>query len=133
MVVEPIETGDLGNSFELTEVSVGETNLTVAVADTSPLRSIGLMGVESLGDVDGMLFVFEESNVLSFWMKDTKIALDIAFFDGEGALVGSETMEPCVADPCPRYSSGASAVYAIEVPAPGFAQLQSGDRLVLGP
>ena len=76
------------------EVSLGGAVLTVAVADDAPMRRQGLMFVEDLGDLDGMLFVFEEERSGGFWMKNTLIPLDIAFFDSEGHSVGTLTMVP---------------------------------------
>ena len=41
------------------------------VARTSEERSLGLMHRKKLPDGEGMLFVFEKDDVLSFWMKNT--------------------------------------------------------------
>ena len=90
----------------------------VAVADTRDLRSRGLMFVTDLGDLDGMLFVFDTPSSGSFWMKNTLIPLDIAFFRGDGTLVEVLQMEPCGdQDSCPSYSPGADYRYALEAPA----------------
>ena len=42
----------------------------------------------------GMLFVFEDERVLSFWMKDTKIPLSIAFIDKNGKVTDIFDMKP---------------------------------------
>lgn len=89
------------------------------------------MGVTDLGDLDGMLFEFPEASVVSFWMQDTPISLDIAFFDDEGLLVSDETMNPCSADPCPSYESPGPVRYAVEVPAGLFSDLAPGARLAI--
>jgi uncharacterized membrane protein (UPF0127 family) len=112
---------------------VGDSLLTVALADDPDERATGLMSTETLGAVDGMLFVFEQSQVLSFWMKDTLIPLDIAFFDDQGDVVSTTTMTPCAADPCPRYSSELPALFAVEVPAGDFSEMDTDDRLIVSP
>ncbi|MEA2009483.1 MAG: DUF192 domain-containing protein [Actinomycetota bacterium] len=104
------------DGFDTATITIDEQQLSVAVADTPELRSQGLMGVTDLGGLDGMLFVFEESTDGGFWMKDTLIALDIAFFDADGVFVDGLAMEPCTGDPCPVYRPSGTYRYAVEVP-----------------
>ena len=87
--------------FAATTVAISGEAWTVAVADTPALRAQGLMGVTDLGELDGMLFVFESNVSNGFWMKDTPIPLDIAFFDVDGVLVDLLTMTPCRVRPLP--------------------------------
>ncbi len=96
-------------------------DLQVELADDHAERSRGLMFREELPEGQGMLFVFKKPQMLSFWMKDTRIPLDILFFDAGGQFVSARTMEPCRSDPCPMYPSAADAQYALEVPA-GFVE-----------
>ncbi len=103
--------------FATITVAVDGDELEVALADRPDLRRRGLMGVTDLGGLDGMLFVFGEDVDGGFWMKDTVIPLDIAFFDAEGRVVDWLTMDPCLADPCPTYTPGGSYRYALETPA----------------
>lgn len=91
-------------------------NLTVDVADSPKEREKGLMKRESLDEGTGMLFVVPEPQMLTFWMKDTLIPLDVIFFDAEGVFVSAATMEPCTALPCPAYKAAALSQYALEVP-----------------
>lgn len=110
----PTELGD----FEAGFVTLDDEPWFVAVADTRDLRRKGLMFVTDLGDLDGMLFVFDTPSSGSFWMKDTLIPLDIAFFGTDGSLVAVLQMEPCGdQDPCPTYRPGADYQYALEAPA----------------
>ena len=106
--------------FATIDVVVGGETWAVAVADTPDLRAQGLMGVTDLGGLQGMLFLWEADTAGGFWMKDTLIPLDIAFFDADGSLVDLLSMEPCEADPCPTYRPSGPYRAALEVPAGGF-------------
>ncbi len=100
----------------------GETiTIHAELAVTPAEQEIGLMHRTALDPSAGMLFIFPESRVLSFWMKNTLIPLDVIFFDADGKFVSVSTMEPCTADPCMTYASAGSAMYALEVNK-GFAE-----------
>ena len=114
----------------VTMIRVGDRSLLVAVAETPADRATGLMLVEDLGDLAGMLFVFEEEREGSFWMKDTRIPLDIAWFDAAGMVVGTATMSPCEAEVCERYDPGASYRYAVEAPAGALGFITPSTLLV---
>jgi hypothetical protein len=106
----------------LSEVSTGRIEvdgeeLFVAIADTPALRQQGLMFVEDLGDLDGMLFIFEQDGSGGFWMKNTLIPLDIAYFDSAGTFVDGFLMEPCTTEDCPSYRPNGSYRYALEMAA----------------
>lgn len=87
----------------------------VEIADTAQQKERGLMGRESLGDNEGMVFVFFEESTGGFWMKDTLIPLSIAFFDAEGTIVDILDMEPCETEPCESYYPSAPYFGALEV------------------
>ena len=60
----------------------------VEVADTAEERRWGLMYRNELGTDEGMLFVFPDERVQSFWMKNTPLSLDIIFMDRRRRVVG---------------------------------------------
>jgi len=91
-----------------------EVEVRVEVADTEPERELGLMGRTALPEDRGMLFVFDEEQELSFWMKDTLIPLSVAFMDSGGRIVDIQDMKPLDDDP-PHYVSAEPAQYALEV------------------
>jgi uncharacterized membrane protein (UPF0127 family) len=117
------------DGFDSATITIDEEQMAVAIADTPALRSRGLMGVTDLGGLDGMLFVFEESTVGGFWMKDTLVALDIAFFDADGVFVDVFPMEPCTEDPCPVYHPQGPYRYAVETPVGGLGFVGEGSVL----
>lgn len=91
--------------------------LIVEVADEPEERAYGLMDRTELAPDHGMLFLFDEPSILTFWMKNTLIPLDIIFFDDIGQYLSSTTMTPCAEDPCPLYGSVNPSRVALEVPA----------------
>jgi hypothetical protein len=110
-----------------------ELSLQVEIADTPEQREQGLMHRKSLSKNAGMLFLLPEEAVQSFWMKNTLIPLDILYFDANGVLVSVRQMEPCVSDPCPAYSSGIPALYALELNAGATERLGIGAGWTLVP
>ena len=76
------------------DMYVGQTKVSIEVADEPHERSLGLMHRESLGKNDGMLFVYAEERLLSFWMKNTQIPLSIAYIDKTGQIVHIARMTP---------------------------------------
>jgi len=66
----------------------GEVTIKVEVAATPEKRALGLMYRRDLAADAGMLFVFDESAPLSFWMKNTPLALDMIFIGEDLRIVG---------------------------------------------
>ncbi len=132
MVVE-LTVPDLLAEFPVRTITVSGDPWLVAVADTPTRRGQGLMNVTDLGSLDGMLFVFPETVTAAFWMKDTLIPLDIAFFDAAGGFVDRLTMTPCEADPCPTYPAAAPYRYALEAPEGALVGLGPAATLDPGP
>jgi uncharacterized protein len=111
----------------------GDVTLHVEVADTRAERERGLMGRRELADDAGMVFVFPTDSTSAFWMKDTLIALSIAFYDESGRIVRILDMEPCRRDPCALYDPEASYRGALEVNRGAFDRwgVREGDVLRL--
>ena len=134
-----IFTGCIGQQkFETTKITIstskGETAVYSEIADNTYKRTLGLMNRSSLADNAGMLFVFDDEQQRSFWMKDTLIPLDIFFIDSKMNIVDIQTMQPCKTIMCPRYTSSSPAKYALEVNA-GFAGkngIKVGDTIKTG-
>jgi uncharacterized membrane protein (UPF0127 family) len=99
-------------------LKIGGATLDAEVADTPSARERGLMDRSSLSENTGMLFIFDTPQILSFWMKNTKVPLSIGFFDAQRHLL--EIIDMALPDPqatqLPIYRSSSLAQYALEVP-----------------
>ena len=118
------------SGLRIVEVKVGSKTLTLEVADTPDARHTGLMRRDSMPRDHGMLFVFPTEETLPFYMKNTRIALDIIFMDAAGRVVSIHTMKPYDLNTTP---SAGPAKYAIEVNA-GVAKetgVKPGDTIAL--
>jgi len=98
----------------------------VEIADNDAERARGLMFRDELPADHGMLFIHDEEGPQSYWMKNTRIPLDILYFDNDRKLVSQQRdVPPCSAgDQCPPYPSEAPARYVLE--------LNAGDAMRLG-
>ena len=135
----------LGATFASTEetgfprgtatISTGSRQLVLQVelAATPAQRSRGLMGRRSLAPRAGMVFAYARSTTGAFWMKNTLIPLDIAFFDSRGRILRILTMQPCRTDPCRIYDPHVAYRGALEVNAGSFRRwgVQRGHRIVV--
>ena len=100
------------SALEKTILDVGESKLITEIADTEESRNQGLMNRKSIGEEEGMLFVFDKESKVSFWMKNTEIPLSIAFIAADGTIRQIEDMEPFSLSPVPSYRN---VLYALEV------------------
>ena len=88
----------------------------VEIADTPDAQRLGLMFRESMPDDRGMLFIFDGEAQRGFWMKNTKISLDILYFDADRKLVYlHEDVPPCTTPECPSYASHHPSKYVLEL------------------
>ncbi len=94
-------------------------NVSCEIADEPKERSLGLMHRESLPQTEGMLFVYDTPQNMSFWMKNTLIPLDIIFIDENGIVLNVE--EAFVEPPetpdgeLARYRSAGPARWVVEI------------------
>ncbi|MEK7162568.1 MAG: DUF192 domain-containing protein [Patescibacteria group bacterium] len=71
-------------------IKINEAEFLVQIADEAHEHKRGLSGRDSLGENEGMLFVFEKPDFYSFWMKDVKFPIDIVWIDGNLKVIGVE-------------------------------------------
>ena len=118
-------------------VELDGTRYKVELAQDDASRARGLMFRDSMPADHGMLFIHDREEMQAYWMKNTKIALDILYFDSERRLVSQQRdVPPCSAgDMCPPYPSSGPARYVLELNA-GQAEklkLKDGTPLTFGP
>lgn len=109
----------------------------VEIADDDGERARGLMFRDAMDANRGMLFIHEREMPLAYWMKNTKLSLDILYFDNERKLVSQQRdVPPCSSgNRCPPYPSDAPARYVLELNAGQAARmgLKDGTELSFGP
>jgi uncharacterized membrane protein (UPF0127 family) len=93
-------------------MKIGSRDFELEVARTAEEQERGLMKRDSMPQNHGMIFVFPDEHLLSFWMKDTRFPLDILFLDRKGKVVSIFRMKPYDLS---NTSSEKPAQYAIEL------------------
>lgn len=115
---------------DLRRVHVGPHEVLVSVADSPLEREQGLSGRPSLPHDEGLLFIFGESDIHAFWMKDMLFSIDILWFDAEYKLIHTaESVSPATYPQ--TFHPNEAALYVLEVPA-GYVKeknIKIGDSL----
>ncbi|MGF1452769.1 MAG: DUF192 domain-containing protein [Opitutales bacterium] len=119
------------DAYERYPLRVGERAIQVELATQPETQRRGLMFRESLPENAGMLFVFPGPKQQSFWMKNTRIPLDIGFFSPDGRLREIYTMYP--GDLSSTVSYRPDIQFALEMNEGWFARndVRVGDHLSL--
>ena len=99
-------------SARTTKMQIGDRRFTLEIADTPELREMGLMYRDSMPSDQGMIFIFPNDQQLSFWMKNTRIPLDIIYVNAQRKVVSVKSMKPHSLASVP---SDDPAKYAIEL------------------
>lgn len=113
------------------DIKIGEVLLRLELARTPSERELGLMHRESLNKKEGMLFIFETPQLQRFWMKNTRIPLDIGYFSADGYLKEIHHGRPFDLTGMPSRSD--SLQFVVELGANEFRDLgiKLGDRIDL--
>lgn len=112
------------------------TQILAEIADTPDKRAKGLMFRSSMAPDQGMLFRFPKLGHWTFWMKNTKISLDIIWMDKLGRIIHIEAQAPICTrtdDGCPRYYAHQKSWQVLEIKA-GMAEklgLDIGQQLAI--
>jgi uncharacterized membrane protein (UPF0127 family) len=105
-------------------VMIGETNVNLQLAKSYEEKDKGLGGRESLGENEGMLFVFTRKNIPTFWMRGMLIPLDIIWISDDTIVDIDRNIAPPEPDTSiynlPKYSPSEPVDYVLEVNA-GFS------------
>lgn len=104
------------SSIQVKKVQIDERiYVNVEIADEDYEREKGLMFRDNLEENSGMLFVFYNESLKSFWMKNTFIPLDMIFINKEYEIINIENAIPCLDNECISYSSKFPTKYVLEV------------------
>jgi len=114
------------SDLPVADLKMGKSEIYVEVANKDVTREAGLMFRRKLEWDNGMLFVFNDSAVRYFWMKNTFIPLSIAFIDDQGKILNILEMPPQTEQTFP---SAGPAKYALEMNSGWFAKegIKPGD------
>lgn len=96
----------------------GGTLIHAEIADTARKRAEGLMHREHLAKDRGMLFTFDQAQPWTFWMKNTKIPLDIVWMNDKKQIIHIESNVPICTrtdDGCRQYQPNEPALYVLEL------------------
>lgn len=121
-----------GDTLPTMLIDVKGIELVVEVANTQESRSQGLMFRRSMKENHGMLFVFDYESQVSFWMKNTRLPLSIAFIAADGTIRQIEDMEP---ESLSSVAAERNVLYALEVNQGWFREngIEAGDMVNLPP
>lgn len=109
------------------KIKIKDKTYSVKIADTDETREEGLQNIKTLPENEGMLFIFEEPQTVSFWMKDTLIPLDIIFINEELQIISVSQGEPETENPHQEND----VAYVLEVNQ--GSNIQPGDELEFSP
>ena len=100
----------------LSKVCFGAKCFYVELAVTPEERSRGLMFREHLDPDKGMLFIYNDEGVHSFWMKNTLIPLDMVWINGNREVISvSKDVQPCQTSQCPLIGPGQKVQFVLEL------------------
>lgn len=110
------------------QMPIGSKSFTLEIARNDETRARGLMRRDSMPADHGMIFVFDTPQVLSFYMKNTRIPLDIVFVTEDGVVDSVRQMKPYDQN---TTSSQGRCKWAIELNEGSAADagLKAGDKL----
>lgn len=110
-------TKSIGENFKEISIDNGKNliKINAEIADDEQEQTKGLMFREKLNENEGMLFVFGDEAMQTFWMKNTLIPLDMIFINKDFEIVDIKNAVPCKEEPCALYKSSKPVKYVLEV------------------
>ena len=132
VVLAFVSLAGCGQPLSKIKLRVAGQEFSTEVARSEAEREKGLMGRKSLGEREGMLFVFDRDEHLEFWMKNTPLPLSIAFISSEGKILEIRDMQPFDER---TIRSRNYARYALEMNQGAFQRLgiSEGDEIAFPP
>ena len=103
------------SNYNIKKICFDEICFIMEIADDNEERTRGLMHRGILGENKGMLFIFENEDYHSFWMKNTLTQLDIIWIDSEKEVVFIKEKALLCEENCDVFIPDKKARYAIEI------------------
>ena len=135
LVLASLFTGCNKSKLQTTTITIKKTDGSTAyvkaeIARKEEERNFGFMERKVIPDGTGMIFIFEQDQILSFWMKNTPHPLSIAYIDSKGKIRNIFDMTPYS---LANITSTSSVRYALEVPQGWFKKqgIKEGDFVKL--
>ena len=113
------QPGSAAEELPTTKLTIGKHTLTAELAVSYEQQATGLMNRFSLKPDHGMLFIYAQPQPLAFYMRNTYVALSIAFIGADGRIVDIQDMQPQTED---THWSKTPAMYALEMKRGWFAE-----------
>ncbi len=126
------EHSPISSNKKTYEIKINDKISHAEVAFTQKGRTIGLMFRDKLDNDHGMLFIYPQEQNLSFWMKNTKIPLSIAFINTQGIITQIDSMAPYS---LMSHASKEKVKYALEMEVGWFRKngIKVGSKVGLSP
>jgi uncharacterized membrane protein (UPF0127 family) len=135
LVLASLFTGCNKSKLQTTTITIKKADGSTAyvkaeIARKEEERNFGFMERKVIPDGTGMIFIFEQDQILSFWMKNTPHPLSIAYIDSKGKIRNIYDMTPYS---LAHITSTSSVRYALEVPQGWFKKqgIKEGDFVIL--
>lgn len=114
--------------FPAAKMQLGDHTITVQLAATPQLRERGLMFQQSAEP--GMLLLYPEPRLISLWMRNTDLSLDVAFIDSDWRIIAIKPLQPLDETPV---AAPAAALAALEMPRGWFTErnIKVGEQVAL--
>jgi len=113
------------------DLKIGEVPLKIEIAALPEERAKGLMFRESMALNEGMFFIFAEGTSQRFWMKNTRIPLDIGYLSSSGVLLEIHKAKPHDTSGVPSRSNDIKFVLELNAGAYKKLGISIGSKVLL--
>ncbi len=124
-----LNVSQAGLEFNRQNINLKGEIFDLEIADTPLHQRQGLMFRTSIGEQQGMLFVYGNEGRRGIWMKNTLIPLAVFWLDASSRIVYKQILQPCMTPRCPVYQPVTPAQFVLELHPNQFDNFNVGDSL----
>ncbi|MEI7473484.1 MAG: DUF192 domain-containing protein [bacterium] len=121
VLILSVNTNVNANYLKIVKVKINDVKVSLEVADNDKDRETGLMNRKTLSEHQGMLFLFDKTQEVYFWMKNVNFPLDMLFVRKNKIVNFYSKVPTCKATTCPIYPSSEQVDSVIELKS-GFCE-----------